>query len=684
IRRSPSAPLGRAYFAFIAVRVAGVAGRPDALLVLATETTARKQAEDELARARERAEASRAQLQAVLDQMPSGVLIAEAPSGRLMLGNTQAAHIWGGALPRAETVQGYAAYAGYHADGRPYAAEEWPLTRALQGAAVRDEEISIPRPDGTTVTTSQSAAPIRDDQGHIIAAVVVLTDISERRRVEGERERLLAASRRQRRALETTFEADPSGLAVVAGPEARFELINPAYRALTPNPEVDPLGRPFQEVWEAAMGYRTLPLIRRVLASGEPVDIPHYERTFPNGSRHDYSGHLRRLPWNETDAVLVVLWETTALERARSRALQAAEQAERHAAELAATIGAINDGLIIYGPQREVVRINDPALRLLGVGPRWPELSREERTRVTEMRTADGTPLRPGEFVRDRALRGERLAGYRVTIQQPESHERRELLLSAGPIRDREGHILGAVLNLSDVSALVALQEQREDMLRAVSHDLRNPLAGIMGQAQLCERHLAQAGLERERQRAEAIVAGAQRMNTMIQDLVDAARSESGQLQLSRQQVDLRAFLLGLKERLAASLDTARIDVQVAEGLPSVSADRARLERIMTNLWSNALKYSAPGTPVTVSARQEDGLVITSVADRGPGIAPEDLPRLFQRYFRSGTVRERREGVGLGLSITRQLVEAHGGRVWAESQVGIGSTFSFSLPVAES
>ena len=170
-------------------------------------------------------------------------------------------------------------------------------------------------------------------------------------------------------------------------------------------------------------------------------------------------------------------------------------------------------------------------------------------------------------------------------------------------------------------------------------------------------------------------------MNTMIQDLVDTARSESHQLDLHRQAVEMRYFTLDLLDRLAGTMDTWRVQVQLPKDLPPVSADPDRLERILANLISNALKYSAPETPVTVTGREEDGRVIVSVIDRGPGIRPEDMPRLFERYFRA---QPGGEGLGLGLYSARMLVEAHGGRIWAESEEGKGSTFSFSLPVAGS
>lgn len=172
-------------------------------------------------------------------------------------------------------------------------------------------------------------------------------------------------------------------------------------------------------------------------------------------------------------------------------------------------------------------------------------------------------------------------------------------------------------------------------------------------------------------------------MNVMIQDLVDMARLESGQLRLDRVPIDLHDYLSDLKGRLSDALDMQRVNLRIDKGLPRVYADYNRLERIFTNLLSNALKYSSPDSEVGVTAEQRDGLVQVSVIDQGVGIAPEDLHHMFQRYYRAKGTRKT-EGLGLGLYITRMLVEAHGGKIWVKSELGKGSTFSFTLPVHSS
>ena len=163
----------------------------------------------------------------------------------------------------------------------------------------------------------------------------------------------------------------------------------------------------------------------------------------------------------------------------------------------------------------------------------------------------------------------------------------------------------------------------------------------------------------------------------MIRDLVDAAplgvgAGGAGDLQT----LDLRAFVLDLQERLAGTLDTERIQVQAPEDLPPVLADADRLERILGNLLTNALKYSGRDAPVTVSLAAEGGEVVTAVADEGRGIPSRGSdPHPSERYFRSESARAgRQSGLGLGRYIARNLVLAHGGRIWAESEVDRGST----------
>jgi signal transduction histidine kinase len=257
----------------------------------------------------------------------------------------------------------------------------------------------------------------------------------------------------------------------------------------------------------------------------------------------------------------------------------------------------------------------------------------------------------------------------------PPGGEPRWVAVSAAPIRDPGGGLRGAVAVWADVTELQRVQEGREDLLRATSHDLRNPLQVVMLNAE----RLARASPEGTpgRRQAEAAVAGARQMAAILRDLVDSARLERGGLELSVEPVPLRPFAEDLLGVSAGVLDVRRVTVEIPADLPPVAADRARLERILANLVANALKYTQGR--VRVHAAASDGEVRISVQDEGPGLPPEDVPRLFQRYWRRGPAGE---GLGLGLYIVKQLVEAHGGWIRAESEPTRGSTFTFGLRCA--
>ncbi|MCL5961227.1 MAG: HAMP domain-containing histidine kinase, partial [Chloroflexi bacterium] len=204
------------------------------------------------------------------------------------------------------------------------------------------------------------------------------------------------------------------------------------------------------------------------------------------------------------------------------------------------------------------------------------------------------------------------------------------VLASAVPISDESGKVVGAVATILDITERKRAEQFREEYIHMVSHDLRAPLTVIQGQAQLVHRSAKKEDLVRKS--ADAILISSQRMNSMIQDLVDSARLEAGQLHLEKQPVDLRSFLAELLERMREGIDGVdRVKVEMPTNLPPANADTDRLERIFTNLITNALKYSPPETEVLVKAQQTNGEVMVSVTDHGIGIATEDLPHPTER-----------------------------------------------------
>jgi signal transduction histidine kinase len=359
--------------------------------------------------------------------------------------------------------------------------------------------------------------------------------------------------------------------------------------------------------------------------------------------------------------------------------LEEASAREAHArAELEAAFAAVPDGVAVYAPDGRIVRMNAAARELLQYAAECEAPPAECWARLAPQ-TTDGKAVAAADNPIVRALRGDVVSAMPFSIESP-GRGRAWITVSAAATRAPDGRISGAVAAITDVSALQQLQSQREDLLRAVSHDLRNPLQIVLLQAERLQRLLPPA-LEKERSAADRITAAARGMGVMIRDLVEVARMEDGRLVLALQPIELAPFLARLLQLQAGALEIARVRLDLPPGLPPASADPARLERIVTNLVANALKYGSPGTEVTLSAELRGDQIAVSVRDRGPGIPAKDLPRVFERFFR-GSATQKQDGLGLGLYIVQLLVEAHGGRVWANSAPGDGATFTFTVPAA--
>jgi signal transduction histidine kinase len=232
-------------------------------------------------------------------------------------------------------------------------------------------------------------------------------------------------------------------------------------------------------------------------------------------------------------------------------------------------------------------------------------------------------------------------------------------------------------------AAAEAAVRSRDKVLSIVSHDLRTPLSTVsMAASYLLETPPSDEPWAAARRHLEMIKRGSDRMNHMIDDLLDVARIESDRLAIERAPVAVDSLMDEVASTLRPDVEShgQTLDCVVAPGLPTVYADHDRLLQVFSNLVGNAVKFAAPGGSITVAAAADQGAVRFSVSDTGSGIAPENVPHLFDRFWQA--TRTDRRGIGLGLSIVKALVEAHGGHVNVETRLGDGTTFSFSVPVA--
>jgi signal transduction histidine kinase len=238
-----------------------------------------------------------------------------------------------------------------------------------------------------------------------------------------------------------------------------------------------------------------------------------------------------------------------------------------------------------------------------------------------------------------------------------------------------------AVDNARLYEAAQRASRAREEVLAVVSHDLRNPLnAIVLGTALLDDFSAGEPRSDRDRQQLRAIRNASQQMAGLIQDLVEVVALESGGAALSPAPVSPGDLVEGAVElfREMAVQRGLSVGTSVLPGLPTLEADHARVLRVLSNLLGNALKFTPAGGLISVSAAPAEDAVRFTVADTGSGIALEHLPRIFDRYWQ--VRRGEKEGLGLGLAIAKGIVEAHGGRIWAESVQGEGATFHFTLP----
>ncbi|WP_437798341.1 PAS domain-containing protein [Sorangium sp. So ce693] len=539
---------------------------------------------------------------------------------------------------------------------------------ALQGTLPYCVDYRIVRPNGEERFLHTEADVLRAEDGSPLRMIGTALDVTEQRRAD----RALRLSEERLRMI--AEHASDVIFHIRLGPEGGYEYINPAV--------LDHTGYP-PEAW-----YEDPELFVTLI---HPEDVGRYhafvEHMAAAGGRLTFRiiDRSRRTRWVSTHitiqrdehgkpiAGIGISRDVTSEKLADEEREQLLGQLAAERRWLHAVIERSPVGILLLDRAGAQIARNRRAQELAGTdsppglpGAWWLCLP-------------DGQPLTDEEQPSAGALRGEVTSSRELSLRRADG-TMLAVLASAGPIVDGNGKLLGAVVVFDDITRLKELERLKEEWTSVVAHDLKQPVTTIIGYATQLERKPQVATAVKTR--AGHILASAKRLGRMVSDLTDISQIESRRLAIERAPIDLRALVEAVVERMGSETEGRAVDVESRGEIPIVHADAGRVEQVLSNLISNAVKYGDLETPIQVALERRDDAVQISIRNSGRGIPAEDLPLLFERFFRGKAKEERVVGLGLGLYIAKRLVEAHDGRIWVESPEGGHTTFHFTLPVA--
>jgi len=482
--------------------------------------------------------------------------------------------------------------------------------------------------------------------------------------------------------LDTLMNSSPAGMAF-SDHQFRYVRVNAALAKIIGLPVREILGKsPWQvspSLWPAVE-----PLLQEVLTSGKPVVNVEVTGETPGTKGQQCSWLVSYYPVDvhqtETLGIGMVVVDITERRRAEEERERLLDQVDTERTWLKTVIERSPVGIIrleAFDDQQKVIG-NSAVERLFG---RVLNPDGGVSQYLDLIRHPDGTPYLYEELPIVRALGGTTILAEEGIVCQPSGREI-AVLICAAPIRSAEGRVVGAVEIYEDISALKEVERLREEWTALVAHDLRQPVTVISGYAdhlhQLLERG---APPDRQIANVEHIRTASRILGRMVSDLLDMSRIEARRLALQKEDLDLAALTDSVVERLTTVTAPHPVRVEALGNVGIVPVDAARFEQALGNLLSNAAKYGEPQGEILVRLVRQENIVEVAVTNRGVGIPAADLMHIFDRFYRTSQARaENKPGAGLGLYITKGLVEAHGGTIWAESIPQQTTTFHFTLP----
>ena len=396
-----------------------------------------------------------------------------------------------------------------------------------------------------------------------------------------------------------------------------------------------------------------------------------------------YVGEKEREFTPEDEETLVMFASQAALVIANARRHR---EEQRARAGLETLVNTAPVGVLVFDAKTGgVTSVNREARRIVS-GLHMPDGSAEQLLDMLTFRRADGREVSLEELPLAQALStGETVRAEEIVIEVPDGGSV-TTLVNATPIRSEGGEVVSVVVTLQDMTPLGEMERLRAEFLGMVSHELRTPLAAIKGSAATLTEAASDLDPAEMLQFFRIIGEQADHMRDLIGDLLDVARIETGGLSVAPAPADLASLVDEARSRFQSGGGRSNLRIDLSPQLPLVMADGRRIVQVLNNLLSNAARHSHEASAIGVSAVREGYHVAVSVTDEGRGIAAERLPHLFRKFSRMDGEDRGRDiaGSGLGLAICKGIVEAHGGRIWAESDgPGLGARFTFTIPVAQ-
>ena len=466
---------------------------------------------------------------------------------------------------------------------------------------------------------------------------------------------------------------------LVTGPSHKIEQVNKATLDLLGYQKKDLIGQdvrkilPDLESWDRFLKKVLIPLKKRSLVSGFETDF----RT-NDGKRIPVSFSAASIVDNGNILAVVGL----ARDVRETKKLINRLTAERN--KMRVTVSGIADGVFAVDNQGKIILFNQAMAKLLEIGQ--DKVIGEDANEIIKMTDQDEEKVLIQNLLPKDELFEDRIIVTKKNIKITKTDgEAVYVNLTSSTIAENEDINLGAIVTLHDISKEHELEEMKLDFVSMAAHELRTPLTSIRGYLSVLEEELkGKVDAEKLSFIQKAFISSSQ-LASLVENLLSVSRIERGRMKIERTMVDWEELVGEVIDNFHDQAHQKEVKLNYVESkkkLPKIFIDRFRMSEVISNLVANAITYTDPGGSVEVATEEKNSEVITQVKDTGQGIPEEALPKLFTKFFRvSGVLEQGSKGTGLGLYISKAIVEMHKGKIWAKSSLGKGSTFFFALPV---